>query len=270
MFLTKTNVALANSALPTYAPSAAETGIFGIPGLSCWLESPAKFCQKNADGSFRSWVDRVGGRRFIPALTDAPSIVTQGESSALRFGYSGVPVAPLISEDSAGDISMTGFTVAALVHNPVSGVTSYGGAFLASRSTHFAALFKAYGSNLVRWSQDATAGSPVGAFCTDSDLESASAFDIFVVSYDFATKAMVLKRNGVTKSSITAGSEITTETGSTQMMIGAGKDATQYVFTGDIAAILVFKDIALHLTANATLLNYVETHLGTLQAALAA
>jgi hypothetical protein len=277
--LLKTTVPWTVNDLPTLSLTAEEAAVKAIAGLNTWLEPGASNFALDGSSLFAAWTDRLTGRRFVPAGTAKPLIVTAGQSKALRLGFGGSLTASvngaLRAEDNANLLSATGYTLATLTRFPVAAAnggtevsgTAYGNWIGSKINTNYFVL----GSN----NSAATSVRHNLALGADVQVGSPRADDGFwhyhVASYDFAGKTLHLRKDGALLGSNAAVAReiVTTPEGALQMVIGASGATLTGGMIGEIGGVFFIANRALHLSANAADLAALEARLASLRAQLA-
>jgi hypothetical protein len=285
MLLGKTTQAVTNLNLPVYAPSAAENALAGVVGLNTWLETHDNFFQTSG-GLLTGWVDRIAGRRFIPAVSTAPLIVPRGTRKALQFNWTGLINHSMRAEDGANLLSLTGYTVAFLTRVPIpvaaggteiaANVTPQGNVIgSANDTTYFGAAINSGGFPNIR-NQGGTS-----AFLTSPTSVQDGLWHSHVFSYDFTSKGSAYRRDGV---QIITGSVVASEmqtpstdpaspTYKTLQMVLGGAGLT---YTGtpmraiEVGGIFHVAGRALHLPANAADLAALENYAAAVKTGLGA
>jgi hypothetical protein len=259
-----------------------EQAVRNIAGLTVWLEPGLDNIERDTEGLFKAWVDRVAQRRFIPRVTAKPNIVARGQAHALQMGFGGALTVTsngsLRAEDNASLMSADGYTVAFLGRFPVAtanggtempnGYTAYG-SWLGTALTTTPATYWVFGSNNLA-STSVRNNINLGSEITYGPRYDDGLWHYHVVSYDFATKNMVYRKDGV---QIAINAAVVREMVSTpaeaiQLVIGGSGAANNLV--GEVGAAMVVQHRGLHITANSADLAAMETRLNTMRTALAA
>jgi hypothetical protein len=278
--LLKTTVPWTVIDLPTLSMTAEEAAVKAIAGLNTWLEPGASNLALDGSSLFAAWTDRLTGRRFVPAGTAKPLIVTAGQSKALRMGFGGALTAAangsLRAEDNANLLSATGYTLATLTRFPVAAAnggtevsgTAYGN-WIGSKinTSYFVMGTNNSAQTSVRHNLASGADLIVGTPRADD-----GAWHYHVASYDYAGKVLHLRKDGALFGSKTgvANDIATTPDGALQMVIGAaGATGTSGGMIGEIGGVFLIANRALHLSANAADLAALEARLASLRAQLA-
>lgn len=275
MLLLKTTARFTNTNLPIYQPTAGEAAVAAIPNLALWLEAGAGYFQTTS-GVFAAWVDRVSGRRFIPAQATAPLIVTAGQRKVLRFGFSGALTVAnngVLREEANSDLyTLTGYSEGLLVRIPISssqggtelpaGVNA-GGAVVGTAvdSTGLSISVNNLGQFGAR--QAANVAPQVSSSVPRADD---ALWHYWVISYDYTGKVMVLRKDGV---EVSRNPAVTLETADVagakkKIIAGSGTAYSGTHFAGEIGADLTFPSLAIH--NSPTHLAALETYLAALKA----
>lgn len=90
MLVLKTSAAISNPNAPLYEQDPEAEALLAL-GPTLWLEADERFVVKSGS-NVEAWVDRVGGRRYVPGSSNRPTLVTAGSKSGVRFSVS--PMVP--------------------------------------------------------------------------------------------------------------------------------------------------------------------------------
>ncbi|EFH09435.1 LamG-like jellyroll fold domain-containing protein [Pseudoroseomonas cervicalis] len=270
----KTTAVFTNVNLPVVIVSPEEAAVAAIAGLNVWLEGRASDIDLSS-GIFTGWRSRVGGLRWVPALAQAPLVLSAGSRRFLRFGYGGGGLAAnangvLREQDDSNVLSASGYTIGIVARGPVPAEAAATGAWVGNQvSDRFFAGLSSTASIQV-FHASATGGALI-TYGTEPRPND-GVWHYYVLSYDFAGKVMRLRKNGQQIFERTSvGSEISTATGGLRMVLGGSAETfSASRLTGDLAGVLHVSGRALHLLANAADLTALETYLAQIRTQLSA
>lgn len=267
----KTSAAFTNPNLPTIVVSPEEAAVAAISGLNVWIEGRPSDIDLTG-GNFAGWRSRVGGLRWIPALAEAPTVITAGSRRFLRFGYgAGLSAGAngVLREQSNSDVlSAAGYTIGLVARGPIPADATAVGAWVGNQVTDRFFVGLSGTASIQVFHASATGGALI-TYGTEPRPND-GVWHYYVLSYDFAGKAMRLRKNGMQIFERTSvGSEISTATGGLRLVLGGSADTfSASRLTGDLGAVLHVSNRALHLPGNATDLAALEAYLALIRNAL--
>lgn len=257
MLLLTTQTPITNPNAPIYERDPDAEAILAL-GPSLWLEADTRFVVTDG-ANVKSWVDRVSGRRYVPALADKPTLVASGSKSALRMD--GPTGSALIPEGGFDTFTATGtHTMVVLMKMPApssDGFTTTGGQVLGTNAagaprdiTHNYQIFVT-GSGGIDVASGGQAINGSGA----PDRRNGQ-WRLVVVSCSAENASSDLRENGVSVQ-VYAGAKPPPIETARQLIIGAtGLTADAQPWRGYIGGVMYIPGRALTGSQLATLENY--------------
>jgi hypothetical protein len=255
-----------------------EQAVRNIAGLNVWLEPGLDNMERDENGLFTAWVDRVSNRRFVPVGANKPLIVNDGTTQALRFGFGGALPGGLRAEDDASLLSAAGYTFGICIRFPVAtanggtelgaGATAYGN-WLGSRVN--ATQYMVIGTN----NQASTSARHNLALGPDLTYSSPRIDDglwhTHIFSYDYAEKDLIYMKDGVLAQYNNNVLHEMLDTPQAALQLAIGQSGTgQAPMVGEFGGLFHVAGRALHISAAAADLAALEVRLNGRRLALSA